>query len=170
MIKYLILSTSSIACVLSNPNIADAKNRISNHQLDRALTTRSNLIVNEPQSSHINAISASDLKDIEQAVIDHYKNLNKEPIYPVASGISRFYEVKNLKIVSFSLFDTRGTARVQIVEAQRTYSFSGREVLDKNNRVIPKKYKYTFAPSQKNSLVRTRDLSIIKNDGKWVAY
>ncbi len=171
--KSFIIAVSSIACLLSITNIAEANDRTSNRQIDRSLTTRSSLIAKQPKSANSDVIPASDLKGIEQAVIKYYQNLNRGPEYPSASGANTFYEVNNLKITSFLLFDNRGDiegqARILSAETQRSYSFGGDNALDKKNKIIPKKYKYVFVSTDNNTMIRNREITIIKRDGKWEA-
>jgi hypothetical protein len=161
--KSLIIAASSILCILSIPNIANA----NHHSINQIL------IAKQPNSVPSNAISASDLKGIEQAVVEYYKNLNRGPEYPSASGSNTFYEVTNLKITSFSIFENRGDVegqtRILAAETQRSYSFGGNDAVDKKNKVIPKKYKYVFVPTENNTTTRNREITLIKRNGKWEA-
>jgi hypothetical protein len=165
--KSFIFATISIACILPIDNVVNARELMS----DRHLVTQSNLIAKQPKVSQHNIIPAADLKGIEQAIIERYKRMNKSPEYPAASGGITFYEVKELKISSFLLFDARGSATVEAIENNRGYVFGSRDIADNNqpsNQVKIKKYKYIFSPSTIDPFsVRKITINLSKNDGKW---
>jgi hypothetical protein len=170
MLKSLIIAATSIACVLSIANIADANDRA----FDLNLITRSNLIAKQTKTDRVNTtIPVADFKGIEQAILERYKRINKSPAYPAASGGINFYEVKEMKISSFSLFDTRGSATVEVVENSRGYVFGSKNISDNkqpSNQIKPKKYKYNFYPSSLDPFtVRHITIDLTKRDGKWIA-
>jgi hypothetical protein len=117
MLKSAILVAIAIVSATFLPLASRAEVRPiyprSNHQLVRQ--SKSNLIANQSKIT-IKSVSAADLQSINQTITDHY--LNKNQILENASGNSRrFYEVKSLKLISFSA----NKAQVEVEENIRSY-------------------------------------------------
>jgi hypothetical protein len=72
--KPFVIAAISISCILSLSNIAAAGNR---HQ-DSHLTPKLNLISSKTDTPSIN-IPKKDLKGIEKAIFEFYKNHNSKP-------------------------------------------------------------------------------------------
>jgi hypothetical protein len=165
MIRSFILTATSIIYVASISNIADAHDQSSTHKSKNRIS----LTTGAPNSARASIISPKDFQGIERAIIDRYKKINDGPKYPSTEGPVFFYEVKTMKISYFLLSDSSGSATVEAVENQRSYTF---EAPNRENEVASKKYKYTFSPIQSKSLrlvVVNRGIKLIKENGKWRA-
>jgi uncharacterized protein involved in type VI secretion and phage assembly len=161
--KSFIIVATSIACIGAISHVADAHDRSRTH----SSKNRTSLTSKEHKSSGANPIAPKDFKGIEQAILNRYKKINDGPKYPSTEGPVFFYEVKSMKISYFSLSDSSGSATVEAVENQRSYTF---EAPNKENEATSKKYKYTFSPIQSKSLrfmVVNRGIKLIKESGKW---
>jgi hypothetical protein len=165
MIKSFILAATSIICVASISNIADAHDQSRTHKSKNRIS----LTTGAPSSTHARIISSKDFQGIEQAILDRYKKINDGPKYPATEGPVFFYEVKAMKISYLLLSDSSGSATIEAIENQRSYTF---EAPNRENEVASKKYKYTFSPIQSKSLrsvVVNRGIKLIKENGKWRA-
>jgi hypothetical protein len=171
MLKSFILAATSIACILSISSVADAGDR----GIDRHSKKQLNLITNLENSAKSANISAKDLKGIKQAIIKQYKEKNKGPQYPSASGATSFFEIKAIKLTSYLLPSAitngsdEGSAGVSVTETQRTYGFGSKKLLDKNNQVIQRKYEYIYETKDISSNTRDIEIRLVKRDGKWIA-
>ncbi|WP_310487243.1 hypothetical protein [Chamaesiphon sp. VAR_69_metabat_338] len=171
MLKSFILAATSIACTLSFASIVHAGDR----GFDRNSKKQLNLIAERANSAKTTNISAADLKDIKQAIIKKYQQKNKGPEYPSATGATRFYEVKAIKLISYSLVSSiadksvEKNAIISVTEIERIYSFGSKKVLDRNNQVVPEKYEYTYSSKDINITTRDVEITLTKRSGKWTA-
>ena len=171
MMKSFILAATSIACILSLSNIADAGDRV----IDRNSKKQLNLIADRANSAKPANISIVNLKGIEQAIIKKYQEKNKGPQYPSASGATRFYEIKSIKLTSYSSISaiTTGSAEenaiVSITEIERIYGFGSKKFLDRNNQVVSGKYEYNYQNKDIHSSTRDVEITLTKRNGKWIA-
>jgi hypothetical protein len=169
--KTLVLTATSIICILSISTFADAKDRGT----DGKSKSQLNLITKQQNSSVINSIPSADLKGIEQAILKRYQRLNKGPSYPSASGGAGFLEVKKMTLTSFSIInDGRAgeyMAEVEIIENSRSYGFEVRNaIVVKQKAALGGKYEYDFVPSNYNFITNRKvNLRVNKSNGKWSA-
>ncbi len=130
------IATLSIVSLLSLASIAEARSidRISTHQPDPR--SQPSLIAKQSKSttkSPTYNISGSDLTGIHQAIEKRY--LSKNQIREDASSKSRrFYEVKSLKLMSFS--ETK--AQVEIEENIRNYNLMSTDSTNPQKRSFQK--------------------------------
>ncbi len=156
MMKSFIIAATSIACILSLSNIAAAGERHqdshSNHQL--------NLIKEKTDTLRSIDVPKKDLKGIEKAITEFYKNKNQEPQAPSVSGAHRFYEAKEISITAFD----NNSAVVKVVEVEQIYSFRAISTQLKNGRY---KYEYDKLTSVK-PVIREQNFSLLKEKNKWI--
>jgi hypothetical protein len=117
MLKSAILLAISIATASSwsIPPIANARliGKASAHQSH--YQSKSSLVARQSKITP-KSISESDLQGINQTITEHYLNKN-QILENAASNARRFYEVKSLKLLSFS--STK--AQVEVEEHIRSY-------------------------------------------------
>jgi hypothetical protein len=137
MSKSAIVMLSISASLLALASIADARSTIDRisipQQLDRS---RSNLIVKQSNSisnSSNRKISESDLKGIHQAIAENYLIKNQK-LEKAGTNSRRFYEVKRMKLISFS----GKKARVEIEEDIRNYELKSDRSTSFENRSFRK--------------------------------
>ena len=171
MIKLFILTATSIIWILSTSNFADAEDV----GIQRSLKSQFKLNTNSQNSPEKNSITATEVKSIEGAVIEHYKKINVGPSYPATNGIATFWEVKKIKLTSFSIFGgDKGAnldmARVEIIVDERYYNFQNRNSVPTATRTGSWKYEYNFAPTSINPIKSSKTALILsKRNGKWTA-
>jgi hypothetical protein len=159
MSKPAIVMLSIFASLLAIASIADARStidRISIHQpLDRS---RVNLIAKQSNSisnSSNRKISGSDLNGIHQTIAQSYltKNQNLEK---ATGNDRRFYEVKRMKLISFS----GKKARIEIEEDIRNYKLTSHRPSSFEDRSFKK------APGTEY-IKHIFKIDLEKSGGKW---
>jgi hypothetical protein len=137
MSKSAIIILSISASLLALAGIADARSTIDRISIYRPLDrSRSNLIVkqsNAISNSSNRKISESDLTGIHQAITQSYLIKNQK-LEKAASNSRRFYEVKRMKLISFS----GKQARVEIEEDIRNYELKNDSHTSFENRAFKK--------------------------------
>ena len=154
MLRLPTAAIISIVSLLSMVGISDARSikRASTHQLPgqskpSALTKQSKI----PSRN----ISESDLKSIQRVISDRYATKN-QVLENVATTSRRFYEVKSLKLVSFS--DTK--AQIEVEENVRGYDFL-------NARYVNRQKSDLFDQPESEYAKRTFNIDLEKSAGKW---
>lgn len=101
MLRATIFATISIVSLLSIASIADTKERASYHKATRQSQSQPtlHLTAKQPQS----LVPAADLQGIHQAISAYYRDKNQAliPKQPKKQS-TKFFEVKSLKLISFS--------------------------------------------------------------------
>ena len=117
MLRLPTVAIVSIASLLSIVSISDARliERASTHPV----FSQSKPYLLAKQSKILSRnISESDLKNIQRVISDRYATKN-QVLESVSSTSRRFYEVRSLKLISFS--DTK--AQIEVEENIRGYDF-----------------------------------------------
>jgi hypothetical protein len=117
MLRLPTIAIVSIASLLSMVRICDARSieRASTHQVFSQSKPYS--LAKQSKVPNRN-ISDSDLKSIQRLISDRYASKN-QVLESVSSTSRQFYEVKSLKLISFS--DTK--AKIEVEENIRGYDF-----------------------------------------------
>ena len=117
MLRLPTIAIVSIVSLLSIVKISDARSieRAATHQVFSQSKPYS--LAKQSKISSRN-ISESDLKNIQRVISDRYATKN-QVLESVSSTARRFYEVKSLKLISFS--DTK--AQIEVEENIRGYDF-----------------------------------------------
>ena len=154
MLRLPTAAIVSIISLLSMVGISDARSikRASTHQLlsqskPSALAKQSKL----PSRS----ISESDLKSIQKVISDRYATKN-QVLENISTTSRRFYEVKSLKLVSFS--DIK--AQIEVEENVRGYDFL-------NTRYVNRQKLDLFEQPESEYAKRTFNIDLEKSAGKW---
>ena len=117
MLRLPTIAIVSIASLLSIVRVSDARS------IERAAThpvfsqSKPYLLAKQSKISSRN-ISQLDLKNIQRVISDRYATKN-QVLESVSSTSRRFYEVKSLKLISFS--ETK--AQIEVEENIRGYDF-----------------------------------------------
>jgi hypothetical protein len=159
MSKPAIVMLSISASLLAFASIADARStidRISIHQpIDRSklhlIAKQSNSISNSSNRK----ISQSDLNSIHQIIAQSYLTKNQK-LEKATGNDRRFYEVKRMKMISFS----GKKARVEIEEDIRNYKLMNHRPTSFEDRYFKK------APGTEY-IKRIFKLDLEKSAGKW---
>ena len=155
MSKSAIIMLSISASLLALASIADARSRIdriSIHQpLDRS---KLHLIAKQSNSSN-RKISALDLNSIHQIIAQNYLTKNQK-LEKATGNNRRFYEVKRMKLISFS----GKKARIEIEEDIRNYKLINHRPTSFEDRSFQK------APGT-DYIKRIFKLDLEKLAGKW---
>jgi hypothetical protein len=148
-----VIATLSIGSLLFLASIANARlTHQSAHQSQPSLIAKQS--DSKPKSPTHN-ISDSDLTGIQQAIAERYLNKN-QILENSASKSRRFYEVKSLRLTSFS--DKK--ARVEIEEDIRNYDLIGMNSADREKRSFQK------APGSEY-IKHVFNINLEKSVGKW---
>jgi hypothetical protein len=117
MLRLPTIALLSISSLLSIVKICDARSieRASTHQVISQSKPYSLAKQSKIPSRNI---SESDLKNIQRVISDRYATKN-QVLESISSTSRRFYEVKSLKLISFS--DTK--AQIEVEENIRGYDF-----------------------------------------------
>jgi hypothetical protein len=150
----LSTATISIAFLFSIASISEARSskRTSTHQLFSQSHPYSLAKQSKVPSHHI---SESDLKSIQQVISARYTNKN-QVLESVSSTSRRFYEVKSLKLISFS--DTK--AQVEVEENIRGYDF-------RNAQYISHQQSDLFESPESEHTKHIFNINLEKSAGKW---
>jgi hypothetical protein len=164
MLRLSTIATISIASLLSIASISDA--RSISHQKNyvnasKQTSTHQSFSQTKPYSlakqSRIlsRSISESDLKGIQQVISARYASKN-QVLEDVSSTSRRFYEVKSLKLISFS--DTK--AQVEVEENIRGYDF-------RNSGYVSRQKSAIFEKPDSGYTKNIFNISLEKSAGKW---
>ena len=171
MLKFFIIAITSIAHILSIADIADAKEKI----YDRDLTNRS-MAIEQTKSSSKSVLSKTDLEGIHQAIVECYVNANKEPGFE-ASGEVSFYEVKELRVLSFAPFDARvngPSVIIESIENHRRYRIGAKsskgtiQAFGRTIETVKTERVYNSIPEKPLKVAKIK-IFVVKKDGKWNA-
>jgi hypothetical protein len=164
MLRLSTIATISIASLLSIASISDAKS-ISTKKgyTNTSGQTSARQASSQPKSSSLakqskvssRNISASDLQSIQQLLSARYASKN-QVLENVSSTSRRFYEVKSLKLISFS--DTK--AQVEVEENIRGYDFHNPGYLSHQKSDL-------FESPDSESTKNVFNISLEKSAGKW---
>jgi hypothetical protein len=151
MMKYFVLVAIPIAFTLSITNTVNA-------EIKTIELTSTNESTERTKSYFLasNNISKEDLRGINQAIIEYYKQMNKDIKSYIASGSIDLFEVKKIKIIEFNA--ERGEAVFQTEEVRRSSSF------DISNRIGQPQRKWDGKLEIKSV---KRQLTVVKENGKW---
>ena len=154
MLRLPTVAIVSIVSLLSIIRISDARSikRASTHQLFSQSKPYSLAQQSKVPSRNI---SESDLKSIQRVISDRYATKN-QVLENVSTTSRRFYEVKSLKLVSFS--DTK--AQLEIEENIRGYDFL-------NARYVNHQKPDLFDKPESEYAKRTFNIDLEKSAGKW---
>jgi hypothetical protein len=159
MSKSAIIILSISASLLALAGIADARSTIDRISIYRPLDrSRSNLIAKQSNSisnSSNRKVSESDLNGIHQIIAQSYLTKNQK-LEKAVGNDRRFYEVKRMKLISFS----GKKARVEIEEDIRNYEVKSDRSTSFENRSFQK------APGSEY-IKRIFKLDLEKSAGKW---
>jgi hypothetical protein len=154
MLKLATIATISIAALLSIASTSDARSidRTSTHQL----FSKSHPYTLAKQSKVPSRnISESDLKSIQQVISARYTNKN-QVLESISSTSRRFYEVKSLKLISFS--DTK--AQIEVEENIRGYDF-------RNAQYISHQKSDLFGSPESEHTKHVFNINLEKLAGRW---
>jgi hypothetical protein len=164
MLRLSTIATISIASLLHIASISDARS-ISTKKGNTNISgqTSARQASSQPKSSSLakqskvssRNISASDLQSIQQLLSARYASKN-QVLENVSSTSRRFYEVKSLKLTSFS--DTK--AQVEIEENIRGYDF-------RNPGYVSHQKSDLFESPDSQSTTNVFNISLEKSAGKW---
>ena len=153
MLKSAIVTTISIASLLSISSIADARsiNKKSTHHSDDRNSLH--FIVKQSNSS----VSKSDLNGISRAISQYYKEQNTKemPLPQTESGACFFSEVKSLKLV----FLSEDSAEVKADINRQSYTLK---------RIDAKPLRWSYKKNPNSVLAKgTGSILLKKFNGKW---
>lgn len=152
MMKYLILAAAPIVFTLSIANTVNAGIKTINIDSTNEPTARTkNYFFAD------NNIPKEDFRGINQAIVEYYKELNKDIDPNTGSGSMDFFEVKKIKIIEFNA--RRDGAIFHTEEIRRQRSFERKLVGDMQ-------YVYNWYNELKIKPVKRR-IIVVKNNGKW---
>lgn len=123
MLRSTIFATISIVSLLSIASIADAKERSSHQKATRHSQSKPTLHLTAKQPQSI--VPQADLQGIHQAISAYYRDKNQAliPKQP-KNQTTKFFEVKSLKLISFS-----SNAAVLATEVeQKHYTLTGTSI------------------------------------------
>ena len=154
MLKVTTVAIVSIVSLLSIVGISDARSikRASTHLL--LSQSKPSTLAKQSKIPSRN-ISEPDLKSIQKIISDRYATKN-QVLENVATTSRRFYEVKSLKLVSFS--DTK--AQLEVEENVRGYDFL-------NARYVNRQKLDLFEQPDSAYVKRTFNIDLEKSAGKW---
>jgi hypothetical protein len=164
MLRLSTIATISIASLLPIASISEA--RSISHKKDYVNTseqtsTHQSFSQTKPyslakQSKVLSRnISETDLKSIQQVISARYANKN-QILENISSTSRRFYEVKSLKLISFS--DTK--AQIEVEENIRGYDLS-------NSGYISNQKSDVFESPDSGYTKNVFNISLEKSAGKW---
>ncbi len=146
MLRLSTIATISIASLLPIASISDA----------RSVSTKKGYANTSGQSKVPSRnISASDLHSIQQVLSARYASKN-QVLENVSSTSRRFYEVKSLKLISFS--DTK--AQVEVEENIRGYDF-------RNSGYVSHQKSDLLESPDRGSTKNIFNINLEKSAGKW---
>ncbi len=154
MLRLSTAAIISIVTLLSIASISDARSikRTSTTPLSRQ--SKSSAITKQSKIPN-RTISGSDLSSIQKVISDHYARKN-QVLENISSKSRRFYEVENLKLVSFS--NTK--AQIEVQENIRGYNFL-------NARYISSQKLDLITNSKSGHTKHIFNISLEKLAGKW---
>ena len=164
MLRLSTIATISIASLLSIASISDARS-ISTKKgyTNTSGQTSARQASSQPKSYSLakqskvpsRNISASDLQSIQQLLSARYASKN-QVLENVSSTSRRFYEVKSLKLISFS--DTK--AQIEVEENIRGYDFRNPGYLSHHKSDL-------FESPDSESTKNVFNVNLEKSAGKW---
>lgn len=149
MLRLSTITTISIVSLLSIARISDASSTIRSFS-----QVKPSLLAKQPKVSSRN-ISETDIKSIQQVISARYTSKN-QVLENISSTSRRFYEVKSLKLISFS--DTK--AQVEVEENIRGYDF-------RNPGYVSRQKPDLFENSDNGYIKNVFNISLEKSSGKW---
>jgi hypothetical protein len=164
MLRLSTIATISIASLLPIASISDARSistkkgyantsgQTSAHQ--SSSRTKPYSVAKQSKVPSRN-ISASDLQSIQQVLSARYASKN-QVLENVSSTSRRFYEVKSLKLISFS--DTK--AQVEVEENIRGYDF-------RNSGYVSHQKSDLLESPDRGSTKNVFNINLEKSAGKW---
>lgn len=154
MMRLPTVATVSIVSLLSIANISDARSikRDSTHQVSSQQKSYS---VAKQSKIPSRKISMSDLTSIQKVISERYARKN-QLLEDTSSNSRRFYEVKSLKLISFS--NTK--AQVEIEENIRGYDFV-------NASYISRQKPGLFDQPASEYIKHVFNLDLEKSAGRW---
>ncbi len=149
MLRLSTIATISIVSLLATASISDARSMLRSFS-----QVKPSLLAKQPKASSSN-ISETDLNSIQQVISARYTSKNQ--VLENASSTSRkFYEVKSLKLISFS--DRK--AQVEVEENIRGYDFRNSSYVSRQKSDISDNLDSGYTRNVFN-------LSLEKSAGKW---
>jgi hypothetical protein len=154
MLKLPTIAIVSTVSLLSVVNSCEARSieRASIHQVFSQ--SRPYSLAKQSKVTSRN-ISDSDLKSIQRVISDRYATKN-QVLESVSSTSRRFYEVKSLKLISFS--DTK--AQIEVEENVRGYELLG-------SRYVSHHKSDLFEQPTSEYTKNTFNINLEKSAGKW---
>jgi hypothetical protein len=164
MLRLSTIATISIASLLPIASISDARSiSTKKGNTNTSEQTSARQASSQPKSyslakqSKVSSrnISASDLQNIQQLLSARYASKN-QVLENVSNTSRRFYEVKSLKLISFS--DTK--AQIEVEENIRGYDF-------RNPGYLSHQKSDLFESPDSGSTTHIFNISLEKSAGKW---